>query len=221
MNVARHKSRHGFTLVELLIGASLSAAIMAAVLSSYIYLGRGLTRLGNQQTVEMEARRTIAYFAQDIQSASGVSFTSVTAPDFYVTFTLANSGTNGVATQVTYYYSRDGATPSICGNTVTVPAHALVRALGTGSALTQPAQVILRNIVSTDDGCYLRFYDSSGSAYDNGSAPYTTVTTYSAGIKQAALAFNTQLGNASNGTRTPIYSVASSRLVLRNKTFLP
>jgi prepilin-type N-terminal cleavage/methylation domain-containing protein len=34
----------GFTLVEVLVGATLSAAIMAAVLSSYIYMGRGLGR---------------------------------------------------------------------------------------------------------------------------------------------------------------------------------
>src|SRR6478735_1668555 len=62
----------GFTLVELLIGATLSAAIMAAVLSSYIYLGRSFGRLVNQQTLEAESRRTRAYFAQDVQSAIGL-----------------------------------------------------------------------------------------------------------------------------------------------------
>ena len=35
-------------MVELLVGATLSGAIMLAVLSSYLYLGRQLVRLTNQ-----------------------------------------------------------------------------------------------------------------------------------------------------------------------------
>ena len=63
-------AERGFTLVEVLIGAALSAAVMAAVLSSYVYLGRGLGRLTNQQTLETEGRRTIALFARDARMAS-------------------------------------------------------------------------------------------------------------------------------------------------------
>jgi len=211
-------SRAGFTLVELLIGATLSAAIMAAVLSSYIYLGRGLARLANQQTLESEGRRTLAYFTQDVQTATGVSVTPVTAPDFYVTFTLANSGTG--ADRVTYYYSRDGTSTSISGNTIAVPANSLVRVVGTASAISQPAQTLLRNILTSNEGCYIRFFDSAGRPYDNGSAPYTPVTTYANGMKQAALSFSTQLGNTTNGTRTLVFQVTSGRIVIRNKASL-
>ncbi len=194
MTFRGHKSPAGFTLVELLIGATLSAAIMAAVLSSYIYLGRSLTRLGNQQALETEARRTLGYFTQDVLTATGLSGTPSASS---VTFTLPAA--NGTMT-VAYAYDSTAGT--------------LTRTPGSGTAV-----VLLRNI--TSPGCIFRYYDSAGSAYDNGSSPYTTVTTYSAGIKQVSLQFSTQVGNASNGTRTQVYQVASSRLVLRNKTLLP
>lgn len=218
MRFARRQSQSGFTLVELLIGATLSAAIMAAVLSSYIYLGRSLARLANQQTLEAEGRRALGLFSQDVQTATGVTINSLTAPDFSVNFALANNGTG--ANQVVYYYSQNGTSTSIFGNTITIPANSLVRVLGTGSAITQPAQVVLRNIVAANEGCAIRYFDASGNPYDNGTAPYTPVTTYSSGIKQVSLQFNTQLGNSGNGTRTLVYKVVSGRLALRNKALL-
>lgn len=36
--------RRGFTLVEMLIGLSLSLMVMAAILSSYVFLARNFTR---------------------------------------------------------------------------------------------------------------------------------------------------------------------------------
>ncbi len=220
MTKASLQSRAAFTLVELMIGATLSAALMAAVLSSYIYLGRNLARLANQQILETEGRRTLSFFTQDVESATGVSVTSVTAPDFSVTFALAKKGSG--TSQVTYYYSRDGASTSISGNTISVPAHTLVRVVGTASAISQPAQVILRNIETDNDSCYIRLYDASGASFDNNTAPYTTTTTYSLlSVKQASLAFSTQLGNAKSGTQTQEYAIASSRITLRNRGFLP
>ncbi len=171
---AGNPQRAGFTLVELLIGASLSAAIMAAVLSSYIYMGRNLTRLGNQQILETEARRTLGYFAQDVQAAMSVSVaTGLTAPSFQVTFLVISGG--GSTRQIIYFYNSTGSpiTRSISGNNVTIPANSLIRIVSTGSAIIPPIQTLLRNIVSTSDGCYIRFFDSSGNASDNGNAPYT------------------------------------------------
>lgn len=131
-------SRAGFTLVELLIGATLSAAIMAAVLSSYIYMGRQLARLANQQTLETEGRRTLAYFARDVRLASGISGTpSATS----VTLSLPTStGTTTVA----YSYNSGAGT--------------LTRTPASGTA-----QVLLRNI--TTSGLTIRYYDASGNPY--------------------------------------------------------
>lgn len=202
-----------------MVGATLSAAVMAAVLSSYIYLGRGLGRLGNQQIIDAQARRTLDYFAQDAQSATDVSITSVTAPDFYVTFSVPT--TSSGATRITYYYSQAGASPSIAGTTITVPAHSLVRVPNSGSAVVGSSLTILSNIMAGDDGCYVRYFDASGTDYDSGTAPYTPTTTYSLGIKQVSLSFRTQTGTASIGNQTPPYQGTTGRLILRNRTFLP
>lgn len=186
----------GFTLVELLVGATLSAAVMAAVLSSYVYLAKNLVRLSNQQTLETEARRTLAYFARDVQMATGIDTTGVSPKVLptatALTLNLPSPGTTA-SNYVTYSYNSAAGT--------------LTRTPGIGTA-----QILLRNI--TSGGLTFNYYDTSGN-------PYTTYVNYLSGIKQLMLRFSTQTGNTSNGTRTLVYQAASNRLIVRNKAHLP
>ena len=128
----------GFTLVELLIGATLSAAVMAAVLSSYLYVGRNLARLANQQVLETEGRRTLAYFSRDIRIARDIS-----GPPSATSVTLSQP-TNTGTTTVAYSYNSGAGT--------------LTRTPASGTA-----QVLLRNI--TASGLTIRYYDTSGNPY--------------------------------------------------------
>jgi hypothetical protein len=188
-----------------MVGAALSATVMAAVLSSYIYLGRGLNRLANQQTLETETRRTLTYFAQDVQSATGLTGTiSATRVDILVP-TATGSNT------VTYYYNNSSSTTTVTvnGTSVTMAANALTRCVYDGTTVTP--QTLLRNI--TSGGLTFSYYDGAGNAY----ASYTN---YVSGIKQLSLQFTTQAGSANNGTQTRPYEAASSRLVLRNRSYL-
>lgn len=226
MTSARNASpAAAFTLVELLIGASLAAAIMAAVLSSYIFLARNLARLANQQIVETESRRALDYFAQDVQAASEITGTPSAS-----NLVLTVPGAKGANT-ITYYYNSNMLTSSdqtddvvINGTTVKMSRQALTRCVYDGTTVS--SQTLLRNI-SDDDATttvdlYLRYFDAANNPYDNGSAPYTTATTtYSLkGIKQVSLFCSVQLGNAANGTRTRTYPIASGRVVLRNRPLL-
>jgi Tfp pilus assembly protein PilW len=199
------KHSAGFTLVELLVGATLSAAVMAAVLSSYIYLGRSLARLANQQTLETEGRRALGYFAQDVQTASGLTDTGNLSASRVSLLVPAATGTY----TITYYYnsSATAASVTINGSSVSMEATALTRCVYNGTAVT--AQTLLRNITSLS----MKYYDSSGSEY-------TSYTDYLPGIKQLALQFSTQTGSSANGTQTLVYQVASNRLILRNRAFL-
>jgi type II secretory pathway component PulJ len=190
VRIRGHSSSGGFTLVELLIGASLSAAVMAAVLSSYIFLGRSFARLTNQQTLETEARRTLATFAKDVQAATGISGTPSASA---VTFTQPTS--TGATTTVTYTFTNDAG-----GNGT------LVRTPAGGTA-----QTLLRNI--TNNGLTISYYDTSGRAY-------TSFTDYLTGIRQLALEFSTQTGTRTNGTQTQVYRAASSRLLIHNSALL-
>ncbi len=197
----------GFTLVELMVGATLSAALMIAVISSYIYLGRGLARLANQQTLGTEARRTLGYFTQDVQSASGLTDTGNLSASRVSLVVPAIGGTN----TVTYYYNSTSsdAAVTINGTSVNMTANALTRCVYNGSTVT--SQLLLRNITSS--GLTLKYYDASGNAY-------SSYINYLSGIKQLALQFSTQAGNSTNGTQTLVYQVASSRLALRNDGFI-
>jgi len=207
-----------FTLVELLIGASLSAAVMAAVLSSYIYLGRNLARLANQQTLETESRRAIAYFVKDVEAATGISGTP-NVSKIGLTVPTAN-GTN----TITYRYnnSTTAEPDTISGTNVTMAATSLTRYVYNGSTLT--SQVLLRNISdasATNFDLFFRYYDASGGAYDSGGYPYTTSTSYTIGIKSVSMHFSVQTGNDAAGTLTRVYSYSTGFLAMRNRSFLP
>ncbi|MBI2516217.1 MAG: prepilin-type N-terminal cleavage/methylation domain-containing protein [Opitutae bacterium] len=196
----------GFTLVELLIGMSLALTVMTAVLTSYIFLGRSLARLANQQTLESEARRTLAFFAQDVRMASGLSGTPSSST---VALTIpTGTGTN----TITYYYNNTASDASVTvnGTSVTMKANALTRCVYNGSSVT--SLTLLRYI--TTNSLSFTYYDSSENVY-------TSYTDYLTGIKRLALQFSTQTGLNSNGTQTPVYQFASSRLILRNRSLLP
>ena len=131
----------GFTLVELLVGMSLSLLIMGAVLSSYVFLGRNFTRtLGiiskNQPTLESQGRRALAYFSQDVRMASGISGTPSASS---LTLTLpSSSGT----TTVTYAYDSTGRT--------------LTRTTASGAALVLQANLLT---------FAFNYYDTSANPY--------------------------------------------------------
>jgi|UniRef100_UPI00404AF115 Tfp pilus assembly protein PilE len=103
------KARGGFTIVELLIGVTLSVMMLGAVFSSYIFLTKHFVRSigvtnANEPTLEVQARRTLNYFAQDVAAASDIDFDETVSPD-----TLANKVTLTIpvaagTTTVTYDY---------------------------------------------------------------------------------------------------------------------
>lgn len=64
--------RRGFSLPEVIIATALGAIIMAAVLSSFAFIGRNLARLASYQALEAEARKALAYLRQDLALARSV-----------------------------------------------------------------------------------------------------------------------------------------------------
>ena len=68
--------------------------VLVAIMSSYLFLGRNLTKLGNNQLLEAKSRLAISHLSRDIQLASVVSSPSATS----VTLTLPGGN-------VTYSYS--------------------------------------------------------------------------------------------------------------------
>ena len=84
----------GFSLVELMIGASLSSFILAGVLSTFLFMGRSGANVQNYNDMEAQARNALEYFAEDTRQASGVVWSDINT----VVLTV---GTN----TVTYQYN--------------------------------------------------------------------------------------------------------------------
>ncbi len=195
--------RAGWTLSELMIGVCLSMIVMNAVLASYVFVARAYTRTvafgsTNQPTLEAQGRRTLASFAQDVQMTSALG--SPTASSVTLTVPSSMGGTK----HVTYYFNSTASPVTVSG--YAVPAMSLARIdVTTGTGLTLHSSLLT---------CVFSYYDSSNN-------PYTSYVNHLPGIKQMSVAFTSQSGTATNGTLTRIYQVASPRLALRNKAFLP
>jgi prepilin-type N-terminal cleavage/methylation domain-containing protein len=91
---SEHRKRRGFTLVEVMVSAGLAAFILAAVLSSFLFLGRSGANLRNYTDMETQARKALEQFAEDTRQASAVTWSSSTS------VTLVVNSQN-----VTYSYS--------------------------------------------------------------------------------------------------------------------
>jgi len=195
----KHRPRAGFTLVELLIGVSLSLMVMAAVLSSYVFLARNFTRsLGvvftttsgnftqvNRPSLETQGRQTLAYFSQDVRLASGIAGTPSAAA---LTLTI----------------------PTATGSTTVAYSYDAVNQTLTRTWSGMTGQVLHYNVL----GCTFSYFDISGN-------PYTTYVNYLGGIKQLSVALTAQGGSARNQTLTQVYRSESPRLLLRNRSLLP
>jgi hypothetical protein len=204
-----------------MIGVSLSMIVMAAVLSSYVYVARAYTRtIGfgepNQPTLESQDRRTLAIFAQDAQVAAGVQTTpTATYPVSASEVTLIVPSATGGTKNVTYYYNSTTSAATVTKNSasVTVPAKSLARI----DWSTSPASwLTLHTSVQT---CVFTYYDTFADIEVTGTArPYTTYVDYLTGIKQISLTLTSRAGTGTNLTQ--LYKITSPRYTFRNKGLL-
>jgi len=88
----------GFTLIEVMISMSLLAIICTAVISAYLFLGRNLTRLVNVQQQQVQSRRALRVFTQDLSAA--IQLTTMTSTQI----ALSKPAGSGTAT-VTFRYA--------------------------------------------------------------------------------------------------------------------
>ncbi len=105
----RPTSRQGFTLVEVLVSASLAGIVMTAVLSSFVFMGRSMSRLSSYQSLETESRKALAYLQRDFALAQKVkagttptaSAVTLVLPAGEVSYTY-DSGAKSLRRQATF-----------------------------------------------------------------------------------------------------------------------
>jgi prepilin-type N-terminal cleavage/methylation domain-containing protein len=122
---ANRAPTHGFTLVEVLIASTLSAFVLAGVLSSFLFLSRTSFRASAYSEMEAEVRRGLETISRDIRNASDVHWNSAQS----VTLTVNGS-------PVTYAYD---------GSAASATSRSFYRAPGDAGS-TQPRTVLIRNL---------------------------------------------------------------------------
>jgi prepilin-type N-terminal cleavage/methylation domain-containing protein len=97
------RARRGFSLVEVIVATSLFGIVATAIFAAYLFMGRNLTRLVSSQQQQVEARRTLRTFTQDLSAAISVS----TASSSQIVFTKPTATST---TTITYTYSSANGT---------------------------------------------------------------------------------------------------------------
>jgi prepilin-type N-terminal cleavage/methylation domain-containing protein len=183
------RSPRGFTLVELLVGVSLSAVVMAALLSAAVYFARNFARLANAQALEEQARLALAWVRTDIDRAREVkagtspsaSAVTLVLPDGEVTYTY-DAATRRLRRQATF-----GANPDL---------------------------VLLSNRNCQCTGLTFSYYTGTlGTPAD----PFAPATNIPYSIKQVRLAFTLQTPAVHSPELRMQRDIVSSRYVLRQR----
>src|SRR5471030_857882 len=99
--------RSGFTLLELMMVTFISAFVFSGVLSAYIFLGRGLARQVNEETLESRTRLALYWFTRDVSSASGIIAEN---PGAGVSGTMMSLSVPALGTTVYYICDWSGGT---------------------------------------------------------------------------------------------------------------
>jgi prepilin-type N-terminal cleavage/methylation domain-containing protein len=117
ISTTRSKARgvRGFTLVEIMIGSVLGSMVLAAVLTTFLMLGRSGANAAAYSVMESESRRALEELSQDLRMASDVTWNSSTSitllvPDNYTSD--GNRVTYAWDSTTKYFYRRPGTTTS-------------------------------------------------------------------------------------------------------------
>jgi prepilin-type N-terminal cleavage/methylation domain-containing protein len=157
------RRQRGFTMVELMISATLGSFLLLAVVTSFLFMGRSGSNMQNYVEMEVQARRAIETFAEDVRMAKDATWNTSKS----LTLTVVTS-TGTTATRTYTYDSAAGTFSRVAGTTTqrlitgistfSFTAYKINTAtidlsdsttLASASSLTKQVQISLRTIRST------------------------------------------------------------------------
>lgn len=144
--------RGGFTLVEVMIGATISGFILVGVLTTYLFLGRSGANVQNYNDMETEARRALEQFAQDTRQASAITWNSAESVTLLVdsvavTYTYASNRFARITGGVSRTILTGITTFSFKAYTITgaeIPAIGTTTSLASAGQTTKQLQISLQ-----------------------------------------------------------------------------
>lgn len=164
--------------------------LIAAILSSFTFLGRNLVRNSNQQQLETQSRRALVFLAKDIHAATD----------------LGTCSSSGMALALPYVHSDGTVTTYSVTYTYDSVAGTLTRTVA-GTAPPGVSTATLTMLVGVPSFSF-NYLDRQGAPVD---------PTYPLRVKQIELAgFTATVGTAAVNTQSSLVG-ASARLTLRSR----
>jgi Tfp pilus assembly protein PilW len=185
----RRGRRAAFSLTEVIVAATLSGFVLAAVLSAFVFLGRTGFRAGGYAELEGEVRRGLETFARDARAATDIRWNSAQS----ITLTLPAGSSPA---QVTYAYDADAASAT---------ARSFYRLAG-DAASTLPRRALIRQVAP--DFTFRRYKLEQAGVTDNAAASDLET-------KQIQVVLRAE--RASLATAGAGQNAVSARYILRNK----
>jgi Tfp pilus assembly protein PilW len=211
----KHKTCRAFTLVEVMVGATLSSFVLAGVLSTFLMMGRIGTNVVNYSEAEAKARNALERFSREAHQAysvaAGYNGFSVTLgmPDnttARIPLSLDSNGANANgAYKVTYTFNTSDKT--------------LERQIVGGGA----PEILVTGVEQIGSTPFIDYYKyvTAGTNPPAGSGYQDVIGTNFAGnanageIKQIEFSFRIKRTNVTVATASN--KVISARFILRNK----
>lgn len=200
----RRRRRAGFTLVEMMIGATISSFVLAGILSTFLFMGRSGANIQNYSDMETQARKALELFAQDTRQASAITWVSPNQ------LRLVVNGNNH-----TYTYT-NGAS----ANTGTLTRTTVIASVTTNTVLLTGIINPVPRTSDTQTTCtpFFRAYNINGTEFKAIQYAVPTATelaTASSGTKQ--LQISMEASRTSQTVASATNTVLSARFILRNK----
>ena len=193
----------GFTLVEVMICATIGSFILAGILSVFVMLVRSSTGLYNYVGMESEARRGLERFSEDTRMASAINWTDSTR----VTLTVPHAG-DSYANTITYYW--DTAT----FDRVEPPTHPFIRSEATTNSSGTSTGTTTTTLVHDVSSFQFDRWTAGGAT---GVQANSNTNTDQLQIHLTLRKQSSQFGQQTSGVVAATNLVVSARYILRNK----
>jgi Tfp pilus assembly protein PilW len=198
------RGRAAFTLVEVMVSASLSSVLLAGVISSFLMIGRSGVNAQNYTDLEMQTRKALEIFSRDVRMANSVNtgFSSTS-----VTLGIPDATTNRLSVAYTVTYTFDAA------------QHAFTRTVNTPGSPTEVLVSNVRQLTGVNPFNYFQYVTTGGykdGFIDSVTGQIMNTTNNPASVKQIEINFVAQRDQSVTVT-TATNRVLSARFILRNK----
>jgi prepilin-type N-terminal cleavage/methylation domain-containing protein len=173
----------GFTLVEVMVAATLSVFVLAGVLTANLQIIRSGVRMSQYVEMDSQVRRALDFLGRDLKAASNLTWNG----ESDLTLTIPASG--GTTAQVTYAWTAASGT--------------FYRVAGASSSATVGRLELVRGIAALPDGSAgLTFarYDHAGAAANSDAATKSVQITMTVTRRARTVAATSQ--NAVSATFT-------------------